>query len=210
MNIGFTGQTDYKMDYAGYAVTGNTKIDAFYSGLSSAAERADGKGEGKILGLTMLPYNDTLSYGMTAKYSEKSTEDDPVIRISSNYGGEQRYYDVHVNEVDPQNASQLEMFALSCYMDDKGITDGGSFGSYSKMKVYAQNAAYDGLCPDMQDPANISIKFDWVSILKQMAQTYLGNAQTYSQYLSADGLAKSLEMWSQKFNTYFGGLENEY
>ena len=122
-----------------------------------------------------------------------------MIRISSNYGGVQRYFDVHVNEVDPKNASQLEMFALSCYMDDQGITDSGTFGSYSKMKVYAENAAYNGLCPDLLGPANLTVKLDWVSILKQMAQAYLGNTQTYSQYLSADGLARALEMWSQKF-----------
>lgn len=200
MNIGAAQQTNYRTDYAGYAATGDAKTDAFYSGLSSAVERADGKGAGDILGLSMLPYSDTMSYGMTAKYSEKSTEEDPVIQISSNYGGEQRYYDVHVNEVNPRNASQLEMFALSCYMDDKGMTDSGTFGSYSKMKVYADNAAYNGLYPDLQNPANISIKLNWVSILKEMAQTYLRNMQTYSQYLNADSLAASLETWSRKFD----------
>lgn len=199
MNLGVTGQTNYRTYYAGYTTTGDAKTDAFYNGLSSAVEEADSKGKGKILGLTMLPYSDSLSYGMTAAYSEKSTAEDPVIRISSNYGGVQRYFDVHVNEVDPKNASQLEVFALSCYMDDQGITDSGTFGSYSKMKVYAENAAYNGLCPDLLDPANLTVKMDWVSILKQMAQAYLGNAQTYSQYLSAEGLARSLEMWSQKF-----------
>ena len=106
-------------------------------------EKAEGKGEGDILGLTMIPYSDKMSYGMTAKYSDKSTADDPVIRIYSNSDGDQRYYDVHVNEVNSRNASQLEMFALSCYMDDQGITDSGAFGLYSKMKVYVSNAVYN-------------------------------------------------------------------
>lgn len=46
--------------------------------------------------------------GYSAFYSDQSTEKDPIIRVSSNYGGEQRYYDVHVNDVDPRNASQLD------------------------------------------------------------------------------------------------------
>lgn len=191
--------SDVRSDYADYKATGDAKTDAFYSGLSSAVEKADGKGTGDILGLTMLPYSDMMSYGMKAQYSEKSTAEDPVIRITSNYGGEYRYYDVHVNEVNPKNASQIEMFALSCYMDDKGLTDGGSFGSYSKMKTYADNAACNGMCPDLRNPGNISAKFDWVSVLKQMAQIYLGCTQTYQQYLNADSLADSLEAWSRKF-----------
>lgn len=216
MNIGSMGQTNYRRDDAGYAAAGIVKTDAFYNGFSSAVEKADGKGTGDILGLTMLPYNDRMSYGMAAQYSEKSTAEDPVIRISSNYGGEQRYYDVHVNEVNPRNASQLEMFALSCYMDDKGMTDGGILGSYRKMKVYADNAAYHGLCPDLQNSSNISVKLDWVSILKKMSQVYLENAQTYSQYLDADSLAVSLETWGRKYvkkndepEAAFGGKETE-
>lgn len=192
--------SDVRSDYAGYKATGDVKTDAFYSGLSSAVEKADGKGTGDILGLAMLPYSDMMSYGMKAQYSEKSTEEDPVIKITSNYGGEYRYYDVHVNEVNPKNASQIEMFALSCYMDDKGLTDGGSFGSYNKMKTYADNAAYNGMCPDLQNPDNISIRFDWMSVLKQMAQVYLGCSQTYQQYLNADSLADSFEAWSRKFD----------
>lgn len=202
MNIGVTDQTNYRTNYAGYTATGDAKTDAFYSGLSSAVEKADGKGKGDILGLTMIPYSDQMSYGMTAKYSDISTADDPVIRICSNYGGIQRYYDVYVNEVNPRNASQLEMFALSCYMDDQGITDSGTFGSYSKMKVYVSNAAYNGLCPDLQDTANLSVKLDWITVLQEMAQEYLKTPKAYTQYLSADNIAKSLEMWSQKFAIY--------
>ena len=177
-----------------------SKTDIFYHGLSSAVEKADGKGTGDILGLTTIPYSSMMSYGMTAQYSEKSTEEDPVIRISCNYGGEQRYYDVHVNKVNPKSASQLEMFALSCYMDDKGLTDGGTFGSYNKMKTYADNAAYNKMCPDLQNPKNSSVELDWISMLKEMAQVYLGNEQTYQQYLSADRLADALSEWSQKFS----------
>ena len=199
MNIGNLAIENYKTDYAGYKSTGNTKMDAFYSNMSSAVEKSTSQPTGEVLGLTMLPYSNTMSYGMSAFYSDASTPADPIVRVSSNYGGEQRYYDVHVNEVNPKNASQLEMFALSCYQDDQGITDGGTFGSFSKMKAYGGNAAMNGKFVDLQDPANVSVKLDWVSMLQEMAQTYLQNSQTYAQYVDADRLASTLERWSEKF-----------
>ncbi len=196
MNIGAVQQMDYRTEYAGYAASGDAKTDAFYSNLSCAVEKAEGKGTGDVLGITTVPYSDSLSYGMSAFYSEKSTQEDPVIRVHSNYGGEKRYYDVHVKEVDPGNASQLEMFALSCYMDDKGITDGGTFGSYSRMKTYAMNDSYLGQGPDLQRAENAFVKVDWISMLKRMAEEYLQNPRTYSQYLDCDKLAAALEKWS--------------
>ena len=198
MNIGGLATENYRTDYAGYAATGNEKIDSFYSNLSSATEKSDTKATGDVLGLTMIPYNNMMSYGMAAYYSEDSTEADPIIRVQSNYGGEQRYYNVHVNEVDPKNASQLEMFALSSYMDDKGITDGGTLGSFSKMKAYAGNAALNGYTVDLQDVDNASAKIDWIAMLQKMAQDYLQNPKTYSQFLDCESLASELDTWSQK------------
>ncbi|MDK2807938.1 MAG: hypothetical protein PWP24_672 [Clostridiales bacterium] len=199
MSIREVQQNNYITGYAGYEATGNAKTDAFYSGLSSAVEKAEEKGSGEVLGLTMLPYSEMMSYGMSAFYSEKSTQSDPIVRIHSNYGGEQRYYDVHVNEVNPRNASQLEMFALSCYQDDQGITDAGTFGSFSRIKTYASNAFINGSFTDLQDPENVSMKLDWVAMLQEIAQTYLRNSQTYSQYLDADKLAGILDRWNGNF-----------
>lgn len=184
MEIGALQKT-YRTDYAGYSASDNQRVNEFYKGLSSAAEKSDSNASGDVLGLTMIPYSDIMSYGMSAFYSDQSTEQDPVIRVSSNYGGERRYYDVHVKKVEPGNASQLEMFALSCYLDDKGITDGGTFGSFSRMKAYAGNAAYNGKAIDLQNPDNVSAKLDWISMLKEMANTYLQNTKTYSQYLDS-------------------------
>lgn len=198
MNVGRLTTENYGTDYAGYKAAGDAKIDAFYSGLSPATEKSETKAVGDVLGIAMIPYSDRMSFGMAAYYSEDSTEADPVIRVQSNYGGEQRYYNVHVNEVDPRNASQLEMFALSCYTDDKGITEGGTFGSFSKIKAYAGNAAYNGYTVDLQDIDNVSAKIDWISMLQRMAQDYLQNSNTYLQYLDCKNLSSSLDAWSQK------------
>lgn len=196
MRIRALQTADYRTDYAGYSASGNQRVNEFYDGLSSASEKSDSNGVGDVLGLTMIRYSDSMSYGMSAFYSDQSTEKDPIIRISSNYGGEQRYYDVHVKDVDPRNASQLEMFALSCYQDDKGITDGGTYGSFTRLKAYASNAADNSQGIDLQNPDNASVKLDWVSVLQEMSNVYIQNSQTYSQYLDCSTLASILEKWS--------------
>lgn len=144
---------------------------------------------------------------MSAFYSSGSTEAEPIVRVSSNYGGEQRFYDVHVNEVNPESASQFEMFALSCYLDDKGITDGGTYGSYSRMKAYALNASDIGEGIDLQDPANASAEIDWISMLRKMEQNYLQNSQTYLQYLDCKGLASKLDNWSKDISNNINGYK---
>lgn len=201
MGIGVLQPTNSRTNYAGYAATGNKKVDNFYAGLSSAVEKSESEAAGDFLGLTMIPYGNDMSYGMAAFYSSDSKESEPIIRLSSNYGGEQRFYDVHVNAVNPRSASQLEMFALSCYLDDKGITDGKTFGSFSRMKTYASNAYLIGEeMIDFQDPANASVKIDWIGMLKKMKEIYLQCHQTYLQYLDCNALASKLEDWSQTRN----------
>lgn len=175
-----------------YEKSGNEKINEFYKDLSNAVEKSQSHAVGNALSLTMIRYNEMMSYGMAAFNSDKSTAEDPIIKISSNYGGEQRYYDVHVNEVDPKNASAVEMFALCAYLDEQGVTDAGSFGSYNKLKVYGQNASESGNFIDLQDSSNYNIRMDWIKMLREMAALYLGNPQTYRQSLDADQLAEQL------------------
>ena len=51
---------------------------------------------------------------------------------------------------------------------------------------------------DLQDVDQASAKIDWISMLQQMAQDYLQNPKTYSQYLDCENLSSSLDKWSQK------------
>lgn len=87
MNIAMNCSTDNMLGRAQYEKTGNNKIDAFYGDLSSASEKSTSHAVGDALALTAIPYNDSLSYGMLAFNSDRSTEEDPIIKISCNYGG---------------------------------------------------------------------------------------------------------------------------
>jgi hypothetical protein len=192
MDIAMNCSTDHMLGRAQYEKSGNDKIDAFYENMSTAAEKSTSHAVGDALALTSISYNDSLSYGMLAFHSDKSTAEDPIIKISCNYGGQQRYYDVHVNEVDPRNASAVEMFALCSYMDEEGITDGGTFGSYAKLHAMGSNASMINGFIDLDDSSNYNVKVDWLKMLKEMASEYLKTPETYAQSLAANKLADEL------------------
>lgn len=188
--------------YAGasYAYRRTTSVrEEFYGEISSATQMAEDEGEnnGKVIGLTMIPYGDTdVRYGMKAQYAAESTPDHPVIQVTSNYGGKQAVYKVDVNEVDPRNASQLEMFALLSYSDDQGISDGGSFGSYQRMKNYADNAQMNGYWEGNEGwDSFANAKHDWIAIMNKMTDDY-SQAGVYSQYLKGQELGLTLSRFS--------------
>ena len=192
-------QTGYGSAEYSYSAKQKSEAEDFYAGLSSAAQLTKEKNESKVIGLTTIPYGDTnLSYGMRAQYAMTSTPDDPIIQVTSNYGGETVSYEVHVNEVDSENASQLEMFALFCYTDDQGISDGGTFGSYNAMKVYAMNAEQNGYCESLAGYDTFLYKeFDWVSIIQRMMTDYL-EAGIYQQHQKCQKILETMSRYKGK------------
>lgn len=175
----------------GVAKTHDELVNDFYSSISSAASISESKAVGDPIGMTMMRFGNTNQhYGMVASYSAESTSENPIILVSSNYGGKNVTYEVNINEVNPRNASQLEMFALSSYMDDQGMTDGGSFGTYSKMKYYGLNASENGYNINIDD---VMEKTDWIGMLKEMMSLYFDNSQTYAQGLDCKKILDVLE-----------------
>ena len=68
--------------------------------LSNNSENASkAAGDKKPLGLTTVG-----NQGYVATYADSSTAQDPVIKVGD--------CEIHVNDVDPRNATKMEMFAL--------------------------------------------------------------------------------------------------
>lgn len=151
----------------------NTAVNAMEStGAVSISETED---EGEFLGLTMIPEEgQSVTYGMRAMLSDKSTPDNPIVQVVSNLGGEKVIYNVEVNKVNPHHATQLEMFALLSYTDKMGITDGGTFGSHQQLQVYGENASSIGYCGCLSG-GNVFVneKFDWIAMIEKMIQVYM-------------------------------------
>ena len=150
------------------------------------------KTTGKTLGMGFThDKNSPVSYGMVAKYAENSTENNPIIKVSVR---SEEYY-ININEVNPKNASEIEMFALCCYADDKGIGTGGTFGSWQTLNYYKDNAAHNGYfeMPDGMDSFQ-SVKQDWMKMVQLMMKDYM-EAGVFKQALDGKGLLGIFERY---------------
>lgn len=184
LSQGCPPRLDTQKLYEAMAGSGHTDINSapVLEDNTGAVTIAECEEEGEFLGLTMVPEEgQTVTYGMRAMLPESSTPANPVVQVVSNLGGEKVIYNVEINKVDPDNATQLEMFALLSYTDEKGMSDGGTFGSFQQLKVYSQNASLKGYCGDLSGgDIFINDTFEWSSILDQMMKDYF-NAEIYKQ-----------------------------
>lgn len=110
-------------------------------------------------------------------YDESSTESNPIMlaRVKDNQGNVQEIK-VNVNEVDPSNASYVEMISLSAHLKSKGKINGPA-GALATMVFQSRvNEA---------NSKNIYEKNNFVSSMDNMLQDVLKNGQmdTYLRYL---------------------------
>lgn len=128
---------------------------------------------GVALGFTMVPEEGKqVVYGMSARLSEKSTKDNPVVQIRSNLNGENKVYSVEIRKINPQHASQMEMFALCSYADYAGEGTGSTFGSYHTLRMMQDTTETSGVTPTVRDGESavdnfMNAKRNWVSICTQ-------------------------------------------
>ena len=162
----------------------NAKIEANQKALknskignnTNATSRSTSSNNGKNIGVMTIG-----SQGYIARYADSSTDADPVIKVGE--------YEVHVNKVDPKNATEIEMFALTSYMDDKGLTDNTGMKSFNKMRAYSKQAEYNGFVDGIADSDNAwSMSRNWISILENAKDSYFRMPETYKQGLSAERL----------------------
>ena len=153
--------------------------------MGSATSRTTSSDKGKNIGVMTIG-----NIGYIAKYADSSTEEDPIIKVGD--------YEVRVNDVDPHNATKVEMFALMSYMDDKGLIENTGMKSFGKMTAYGAQAEYNGFCSDLSDPELAWTKNrDWTAILQNAKETFFGIPQAYNQGLNCENIVAGLERWAE-------------
>lgn len=126
----------------------------------------EGRLQSGILGLTAFNFGKA-AMNVNARYAAESTIGDPVIEVHLN--GEDGSYSqtvkVHINEIDPKNATALELFALCSYTDAQGMsgTDGLQ-NSYMRLLQYvSEYGGFDGV-DSLSEFAEQ--KQDWVGMVQ--------------------------------------------
>ena len=188
MSIGAVGcSTDFYR--AGYRKNSSNDSVSKFTTMGSATQETTSSNNGKTIGVTTAG-----NTGLLAKYADSSTPAEPIIKVGD--------YEVRVNDVDPNNATELEMFALMSYMEDVGMIEKHGIASYSKMKAYASQSEYDGVCSGIYDEqAFWDKKQDWFAIIDNAKQTFSGMTETYSQSVECGKLLSYFEKWNTKVSS---------
>ena len=153
--------------------------------IGNATSLSESSDNGKKIGITTVG-----NVGYIATYADSSTEQEPIVKVGD--------YEVRINDVDPSNATKMEMFALMSYMDDKGLINNQGMKSFNKMTAYSAQAEYNGYCSGISDEnAAWTVERDWIGILGSAKETFFGNSQTYEQGLECQKLIGNLEKWNK-------------
>ena len=143
----------------------------------------------RILGIGFLhEKNSNISYGMRAEYADNYSEATPVIKVVVRRSNGKEEYNININDIDPRNATEIEMFALCNYADAKGIGTGGTFGSWQTLNYYRDNAAHNGYFKQTNGTDSFdSVRQDWMAMVQTMIKDYM-EAGLYKQSLDGKGL----------------------
>lgn len=188
MSIGAVG---YSTDFycAGYSKNSLNDSASKFTTMGLATQETTSSNNGKTIGLTTAG-----NTGFLAKYADASTPTEPIIKVGD--------YEVRVNDVDPNNATELEMFALMSYMEDVGMIEKHGMASYSKMKAYASQSEYDGVCSGIyNEQAFWDKKQNWFAIIDNAKQTFSCMTETYSQSVECGKLLSYFEKWNTKVSS---------
>ena len=128
--------------------------------MGSATREATGNGDGKNIGVMAIG-----NQAYLAQYSENSTLANPIVKVGD--------YEISVNDVDPENATEFEMFALMSHLDKTGQSRNEGMSSFSKMRTYSQQAKRNGFCSGIADASEAwNSKRDWTKIIENAKKTY--------------------------------------
>jgi len=174
---------NYDVQDRGRSTRGKTSVDDFAC-IGNATSLSESSDNGKRIGITTVG-----NRGYIAMYADSSTEQDPIVKVGD--------YEVRVKDVNPNNATKMEMFALMSYMDDKGLTNNQGMKSFNKMTAYSSQAEYNGYCSGISDEnAAWTVERDWIGILGNAKETFFSNPQTYNQGLECERIIENLKKWS--------------
>ena len=152
--------------------------------IGNATSLSESSNNGKKIGITTVG-----DKGYIAMYADSSTEQDPIVKVGD--------YEVRVKEVDPHNATKMEMFALMSYLDDQGLTNNQGMKSFNKMTAYASQAEYNGYCSGLSDEnAAWTEERDWIAILGNAKESFYKNPQTYEQGLECEKIIDNLKKYT--------------
>lgn len=162
MSISGIGVAVSNVNYYNSKLNRNTNqvSDSFSATSCINLYMSDGDTKESALTSVGFPDGGSVSVFKADGYSEENPQY-TVIHWDEN--GEEKKYNINLRQVNPENASYLEMLAYSTYLDISGQTQ-NAFGDFI-------NAA-GGVNGDLKyDATNINIKMDFKTLVKEFMQS---------------------------------------
>ncbi len=153
--------------------------------IGGATREATANGDGKSIGVMTIG-----NQAYLAQYSKNSTPAKPIVKVGN--------YEVSVNDVDPENATEIEMFALMSHLDKTGQSKNEGMSSFSKMRTYSQQAERNGFCNGIADAGEAwNSKRNWTEIIGNARQTYSQSLipEIYALTIKCDNLLDVMQKW---------------
>lgn len=153
--------------------------------IGDATREATADGDGKNIGVMTIG-----NQAYLAQYSKNSTPTNPIVKVGN--------YEVSVNDVDPENATEIEMFALMSHLDKTGQSKNEGMSSFSKMRTYSQQAERNGFCSGIADANEAwNNKRNWTEIIGNARQTYSQSLilEIYALTKNCDNLLDVMQKW---------------
>lgn len=168
MQVSSVSSIDYRNPMVGKRQVSDTETN------SKAVTEVAMEGKGMFLGLTMVPEEgQTTLYGMRAILLEESTFEKPIVQVISNLNGKKEVFDIDVSQVDPKNATRMEMFAICSFADSVGQGTGSSLGSFKTLEIYEEVAKQNGCMKQMDITESAwnqfrTEKVDWIEQIEKV------------------------------------------
>lgn len=209
MTIGISQSKHISMDFEAVARLGQQKGNFAAQMASARAQEAQSGGSVQpvVLGMAFLDVGGSQSLGMTASYATQSTPDNPIIQVGITYpGGVKETYEVTISEINPENATEMEMFALCNYNDALGKKEVAStFGSWHVLKNNGRNAELIGGFSMAHSVEEFTkVRQDWNAMVGSMKENHM-EAGVFKQALDAD---KLLEMFREYMDAMYERIQS--
>ena len=109
----------------------NESIISRYGAVEEISEDAVSK-DRKVIGITTYPVSDLVSHMVIAYEAPESTSEDPIVQLSMKESdGKTHTYNIHVNDVNPNNATEMEIFAYLTYQGHIGNKIPGAINNWA-------------------------------------------------------------------------------
>lgn len=179
------------MSYQEYKSYVKNNKSSRHANRSYHMDTGDAVSEENLLGSTIFTDTDTSTKcEWRAVYDENFTSDMPLVRVTSNdTDGNRNQYVINIDEIDVNDASDIEMFALCSYMDTHEKQTNGIKHSWDTLRNYVS----ENHVKVSSSESGIQ-KYDWLAMVTEAKNEYIESKQ-YSQVTDGNQMLYLLEKY---------------